>query len=157
MFAADTKVPVHRSQQEIEELVRAAGAKSFYRGDDQGKAIIGFQIRDRRILFELPLPTAKEFETVVRRGRTIRVPPGQVAQLLEQATRARWRALSLAIKAKLVGVEAGVESFDEAFLAQIVVPHEGRAVRFAAVALAAIGGAYKDGKLPPLLGPGGGT
>lgn len=154
-YAADTSVQVERSQREIEQLVRKAGAVSFYRGQSEGKAVIGFELQDRRILFELPMPKADEFATFVRRGRTVKSAPHQVEQLLDQAERAKWRALALCIKAKLISVESGVESFEEAFLANVVVPHDGRAVRFGAVALQAISSAYKSGQqLPPLLGAG---
>lgn len=136
-YAANTSVPVAQSIGEIEKMVRGAGATSFYRGDDGDRAVIGFQLKDRRIMFELPL------------ARDVR----QTQQSYEQALRSRWRALVLAIKSKLVSVESGVESFEEAFLAHIVVPHEGRATRFAAVALQAISNAYQNGKpMPPLLG-----
>lgn len=137
IYAGNTHVPIQQSAAEIEKMVRTAGATSFYRGDDGDKAVIGFQLKDRRIMFELPLG----------RGRD------QSQTAYEQALRSRWRALVLAIKSKLVSVAAGVESFEEAFLAHIVVPHEGRATRFAAVALQAIARAYESGKpMPPLLG-----
>ena len=45
----------------------------------------------------------------------------------EQALRTRWRALLLCIKAKLESVESGIETFDTAFMAQIVLP-DGRTV-----------------------------
>lgn len=70
--------------------------------------------------------------------------------------RAAARELALAIKAKLVTVESGIETLEEAFLAHIVVPSDGRSRRFADVAIAAIARAYSspDG-LPPLLPSGG--
>lgn len=152
-YASGTEVQVERSQREIELLVTKAGASAYYRGTEAGKAAIGFQLKDRRILFELPLPQPGEFATFKRRGVVYRTPPHLTQQLVEQACRARWRALCLAIKAKLVSVESGVESFEEAFLAQLVVPgDDGRAARFGAIALKAIAGAYKSGKpMPPLL------
>lgn len=154
-YARETSVPVQRSQQEVENLVRKHGAKAFYRGDNDGKAMVGFALKDRRILFELPLPEPKEFATIKRHGRTVKATPAQVEAMVEQASRTRWRALALAIKAKLVSVESGVESFDEAFLAQIVVAQEGKAMRFGALAIDAINGSYKNGRMPPLLGAGG--
>lgn len=154
-YASGTGVSVERSQREIEQLVRAAGASSFYRGQQAGRAVVGFELKDRRILFELPMPGDEEFATFKRRGRVVQTPPHQVEQLRDQAERAKWRALALCIKAKLVSVDSGVESFEEAFMANVVVQHEGKAMRFAAVALKAIGQAYRDGELPPLLPSGG--
>ena len=40
----------------------------------------------------------------------------------EQACRQRWRALSLCIKAKLEACESGITTFEEEFLAQLVLP-----------------------------------
>jgi hypothetical protein len=71
----------------------------------------------------------------------------------EKACRSAWRALMLAIKAKLVSVESGVEQFEEAFLAHIVVPGS-RGQRFGAMAMRALEEGYSTGKLPPLLGSG---
>jgi hypothetical protein len=39
----------------------------------------------------------------------------------EQATRQRWRALALAIKAKLEAVQCGITTLEEEFLAHIVI------------------------------------
>ncbi|WP_210386043.1 hypothetical protein [Phyllobacterium sp. SYP-B3895] len=46
----------------------------------------------------------------------------QQLQAWEQACRSRWRALLLSIKAKLESVEAGIETFEDAFLAHIQMP-----------------------------------
>lgn len=150
-YAAETSVPVERSQREIEVLVTKHGATSFYRGQEVGRAIVGFQLKDRRIQFEVALPRPDEYEYTVRNGRKAKRTPEQVRVAVDQAERARWRALALTIKAKLVSIETGVESFEEAFLAQIIVPGEGRAMRFAQLALPAIAKAYDTGALPPLL------
>lgn len=71
---------------------------------------------------------------------------------LEQEERTKWRALLLTIKAKLVSVENGVESFEEAFLAHLVLPG-GETV--GQKALPHIREAVETGKMQPLaLGPG---
>lgn len=147
-YATDTAVPVERSQREIEQLVGKHGARSFYRGQDQGRAVVGFELADRRIQFEIPLPTPEDIPK--KRGRHV---PG-VEQKLAQLERSRWRALAMVIKAKLISVETGVETMEEAFLAQVVVPHEGRAARFYDVARGHLAETYRTGKMPPLL-PGG--
>lgn len=147
-YAADTRVPIEKSQREIEMMLQRAGAKKFGRGNEEGRAVIWCELADRRLMFELKMPTPEELATEQQKRRGKLASPEAVAQ----AERARWRALALAIKAKFVAVESGVETFEEAFLAQIVVPHDGRAVRFARVAVKAIAEAYgPGGKLPPLL------
>lgn len=144
-YAQDTSVPVERSQREIEDLLSKHGAKKFGRGFEEGRAVVWCELADRRIMFELELPTAAS--VAKQRKRPGRISQEQVAQ----AQRARWRALALTIKAKFVAVESGVETFEEAFLAQIVVPHDGRSVRFGRVAARAIAEAYSGGTMPPLL------
>lgn len=153
-YAADTSVSVAKSRSEIQEMVTRAGAKQFGSMDDDGKATILFSLKDRRVMFELNLPRVEAHAFRLVRGHKKANAPDQQHKAWEQACRSRWRALALAIKAKLVSVEAGIESFEEAFLPHIVVPHDGRAVRFATVATKAIHDAYVGGKLPPMLGSG---
>lgn len=150
-YAVQTSVPVERSQREIEQLVTRYGAKRFFRGFEDGRAVVGFEMGGRRVQFDLPLPRAEEFATYERRGRQVKSTPAQVEAMLLQAERAKWRALCLTVKAKLVSVEAGVETLEEAFLAQILVPSDGRSVRFGELAIKAITEAYRGGTMPPLL------
>ncbi len=150
-YASGTTVQIDRSQRDIEELVSRSGASKFMRGHDERVATILFEIADRRIMFELQLPKLDDYATKQVGKRVRKLAPHQQEQEHYQACKARWRALFLTIKAKLVSVEAGIETFEEAFLAQVVVPHNGRAERFGKVATAAILQAYGGGDLPPLL------
>lgn len=69
----------------------------------------------------------------------------------EQACRQRWRALNLAVKAKLEAVSSGIASFEEEFLAHIVLPN-GKTV--GNLLVPQLGRAYLENKMPPLLGYG---
>ncbi|MCI0660555.1 MAG: hypothetical protein L0220_05720 [Acidobacteria bacterium] len=69
----------------------------------------------------------------------------------EQATRQKWRALKLAIIAKLEAVESKIATFETEFVANIVMP-DGRTV--GEHAMPAIEQAYLTGKTPRLLLPG---
>jgi hypothetical protein len=134
MYAEDTRVPVERSQAELEQMLRQKGAAKFMRGEDGNREVVACWLHERQVMFELPLPDETKFKTEDRRNRR---------------RRAQWRALLLCVKAKFVSVESGVESFEEAFLAQIVVPTEGgRAARVGRVASAQIAEAYKRGTIP---------
>jgi hypothetical protein len=75
----------------------------------------------------------------------------QVATVMEQACRQRWRALSLVIKAKLEAVEAQISTVETEFLAQIVLPNGSSVGEWAAPQLAL---AYASGQMPALM-PGG--
>ena len=67
----------------------------------------------------------------------------------QQACRQRWRALALVIKAKLEAVETGIATFEQEFLAYIVLPN-GQSVGDTAIPAIEAAAAGKD--LPPLLG-----
>jgi hypothetical protein len=155
-YAADTSVSVAKSRGEIEDMVQRAGGTRFASMYEDTRAVVLFELADRRVMFELPLPPREQFATRILRGKRVPQDPAYQQKDWEQACRSKWRALALTIKAKLVSVTSGVESFEEAFLAHIVVPgNDGRGTkRFADFAVKAIQQAYTGGKLPPLLGSG---
>ena len=121
-YAKGTKVPVTKTESEIRQLLDRYRADSVMLGFEQTGAVIGFKMNDRVIRFNLPLPdrNAKEFKETDS-GRWLRSEAGQRAAW-EGACRQRWRALKLAIQAKLEAVECGITTFEEEFLAHIVTP-----------------------------------
>lgn len=126
-YAAETSVSVERSKAEIEATLMRYGASAFQSGWDSNKALIEFLMSKRRIRFVLPLPKrdAKEFtERKVNQSKWSTVPctPQEQAKRWEQACRQRWRALALVVKAKLEAVQTGITTFDDEFLAHIVLP-----------------------------------
>ncbi len=131
-YAHKSPVPAEKTRGEIEKTLARYGATGFAYGTETGRAIIGFQTRDRRIKFVLPLV----------------VPSHLSKDQCAQFVRSRWRALLLSIKAKLEAVESGIESFDEAFMSHIVMPN---GQTMAEHALPYIKDAYSTGKMPPLL------
>ena len=127
-FAARTKVPQGQTRTEIETLLaqRKATAIGVFTSLDQ--AAIVFEMQARRIMFRLPLPP----------------------NISDQARRQRWRALLLSIKAKLAAVDDGIETFEQAFLAHIVMP-DGLTV--GEHTHERIASAYQSGTMQPLLPP----
>jgi hypothetical protein len=130
-YAVDTKVPVNQTRNEIETELTRFGASSFAYAIQATKASVLFEYGGRRVRFDLPLPTA-ESET-------------KTAKL----HRAKWRALLLSIKAKLVSVDTEIETFEEAFLAHVILADGSRV---ADVVRPAIESQYKTGRMTPLLG-----
>jgi hypothetical protein len=128
-YAATTDVPADRSRSEIEKTLARYGADQFAYGTTPEAAIVAFRMKDRRVKFVLPLP-------------------GQKHRNPEQETRTRWRCLLLCIKAKLESVESEIETFEDAFLAHIVLP-SGQTV--AETVRDNIRIAYESGTVPPLL------
>jgi hypothetical protein len=153
-YADNTSVSVAKSRGEIEDMVQRAGGTRFASMYEAARAVVLFELADRRVMFELPLPPREKYSTRLLRGRRVPQDGDRQQKDWEQACRSKWRALGLTIKAKLVSVESGVETFEEAFLAQIVVPTDAGSRRFGEVATKAIQQAYTGGQLPPLLGSG---
>jgi hypothetical protein len=122
-YAAKTSVPVARTRVEIEELLKKYKASRLGFILENDHASIGFTIEGWSVRFKLPIPTEVEAKKEAKRGRYNWQPPPQenIQRWLDQASRERWRALLLTIKAKLVSVENRVETFEEAFMAHLVM------------------------------------
>lgn len=127
-YAESTTVSVERSVAEIQRTLQRYGAAQFGYGQDtdRGLASIQFRAHERQVRFVLHLPgrTEKRFTHTRRNQSSALTPrsPEAAHKAWEQACRQRWRALSLAIKAKLEAVEAGISVFEDEFLAHIVLP-----------------------------------
>lgn len=146
-FAADTAVSVDKSRSEIERTLARYGATAFAYMSTADKAVIMFEAGDRRVRFDLPLPNrwdSRFSETPTGRVRT------ETASLAEweQACRQRWRALNLAIKAKLEAVESGIATFENEFLAYVVLPNNCTIGDWATPQIAK---AYAGGAMPALM------
>jgi hypothetical protein len=128
-YAEYTKVPVDQTRLEIERTLTKYGADRFAYFTETGHAIIVFEANQRRIKFDLPLPD-------------------KVADKTGSHTRQKWRALLLCIKAKLEAVDSKIESFEEAFLAHVVMP-DGKTV--AEHTAERIEQSYSSGTMMPLL------
>ena len=123
-YAADTAVSSDKSQQEIQRTLRRYGADQFVYGWTDTRALIGFSLSGRQVRMYLPMPSRKEFtSTPTGKPRSV----SSIDNAYEQAIRQRWRALALVVKAKLEAVESAITTFDEEFLAHIVMPN-GRTV-----------------------------
>lgn len=122
-YAAGTQVSVEKSRAEIERTLERYGANqfSYARDDDLGKVCIQFSAKHRLIRFVLTLP--KRDEKRFRWNRRGQMRSDDLAyREWEQACRELWRALAIAIKAKLECVESGISEFEDEFLAHIVLP-----------------------------------
>lgn len=124
-YAVNTTVPVEKSKTEIEHTLERYGASEFVYGVKPDRAMVGFVLKGRSIRFTLPLLTKdneKFRKTAAGRERHVRA--GTLAyQDWERDCRQRWRALGLAIKAKLEAVESGIASIEDEFLGYMVLPN----------------------------------
>lgn len=147
-YAKDTTVPVEKSKAEIETILMRYGATGFMSEWLDMRAFIQFVVKGRHIKFSLPLPdpNAPEFKATPVRKRVR--SPEQWHEAWEQACRQRWRALALSIKAKLEAVSVGITTFEEEFLAHIVLPDGQTVGRWIAPQIES---SYKTGDMPPML------
>lgn len=126
-YAAKTKVSVIDTIDEIRSIVGRYGGSQFTYGLGEDQAVIAFSKADRQVRFYVALGNADA-----------------------QRRKSLLRALLLVIKAKLEAAEAGIMTFEEAFLAQITLP-DGRSVGNMVRDELAL--AYGGGKEPPRLLP----
>lgn len=147
-YAKDTEVPSDRSRAEIERTLERYGAGAFMYGWQGVQAVIGFEINSRRYRIMIPLPdkAAREFQFTPERGT--RRAPDAARSAWEQATRQRWRAAALWIKAVLEAAESGIVTLEEALQPFVVLPN-GRTV--GEWMEPQIEQAYMSGRMPPML------
>lgn len=127
-YASKTQVPVTRSRAEIERTLTRYGADAFGYGWDGERQVVSFRAQGRYIRFAMATSDTPQEE------------------------RQRWRALLLVVKAKLEAVESGITTFEEEFLAHIVLPDNRTVGEWLEPQLEA---AYNAGGMPRLLMPGG--
>jgi hypothetical protein len=120
-YAENTTVPPERSRAEIEQVLRKYGAEAFSYGYDGERAAIAFRAHGRMLRFEVVVPPLSEFRLRPGSGYRTRTATEQ-RNARDKSERQRWRALLLVIKAKLEAVATGITSFEEEFLAHILLP-----------------------------------
>jgi hypothetical protein len=148
-YAQNTSVSIDKTEGEIKRLLMKAGASQIASASDitEGKAIIIFTLNGKRIRFTMTLPRSDEKRFwQMKYGK--RRPNDAAYKLWEQACRSKWRALLLCIKAKIESYQSGIETFENAFLAHIVI---GNNETVSERILPAVNEFYLTGNLKPLL------
>jgi hypothetical protein len=103
-YAANTKVSVTRSREQVIDFLRKHGAVEFAFGIRSGTSILTFALDDREIRITIDMPER------------------------EQECMSRWRAILLIVKAKLEAISSGISTIEREFLADVVVAADGRTV-----------------------------
>ena len=130
-FAEGTSVDVSKSRLEVESLLSRHDADQILVGTDQkkGTGFVAFTLEKRQVrLFVPPRETGK-------RNR-------------DQIERERWRALVLLLKGKLEIIASGMATFEQEFLAYIVLPNGKTVGEELTPRLAS---AYENNEMPKLL------
>ncbi|MFP5386665.1 MAG: hypothetical protein ACLGHN_11330 [Bacteriovoracia bacterium] len=110
MFASQTSVPVEKSIEEIRVFLTKIGTEGFSFAAYDGDAYLAFSFQGKavKMCFKIPVHPGKE---------------ATIAQMkkYEQARRSKWRQILLCIKAKFECVLCELETFEQAFLAHIIL------------------------------------
>lgn len=147
-YASKTGVSVSRSKQELDRILQRYGAQRRAVFEEPGQAAVMFEREGRRVQIVVYLPHPDNAEFRRKRSGHGR-EAGEVDEAKhEQACRVRWRALALVLKAKLEAVESGITTFEQEFLAHLVLPNGGTVGKWLGPQLE---GVYKNGRMPPLL------
>lgn len=140
-FAENTTVPVDKTRGEIERLITLKHkCKSYQSGIDyvNRTGVVQFQAHDRFVRFTISLPDPND-------TRRFGVYAARRIKLAQQAERTIWRALLLVVKAKLEAVESKISTFEEEFLAHIVMPND---QTVGTLMLPIVARAYETGAMP---------
>jgi hypothetical protein len=150
-YAAKTTVSPERSRAELEQILNRYGASAFAYGYDDDHAVVTFRVHGRIVRFFVTVPALSEFRYTTgaqwnsgARSRT----SAQQKTAREQSERQRWRALTLVVKAKLEAIESGITSFEEEFLAHMLLPDGTTVGEFLGPQLEEV---YATGEMPPML------
>jgi hypothetical protein len=146
-YATTTQVPVERSRAEIERLLGAHHCTKFASGIDheRHRAEVQFTAHNRIIKFEIALPNPGDPKYTRMKNSFVQRTRAGVEKLVEQETRTRWRALLLVIKAKLEAIESGIATFEDEFLAHVLLPNQETVAEYIAPMIAQI---YETGRMP---------
>jgi hypothetical protein len=138
LFAVGTTVEIPKTRSEIEALLTKHGATSFASGWEGTRARILFEAHGRRVRFSLDLLDGETSKEIAENRR-------------------RWRCLLLVLKAKLEAVANNLVTFEEEFLAHIMLP-DGSGETIGDWVSPQLAAAYERGvNMPPLLGAGEGV
>lgn len=144
-YAAKTTVSPERSRAELESVLKRYGATAFAYGYEARRAVVTFKAAERIVRFEIEVPQLADF----------RVGPGyrsrtatQQNNARDQAERQIWRALVLVVKAKLEAVESGIVSFEQEFMAHLLLPDGTTVAEWMEPQLVEV---YATGRMPALL------
>jgi len=146
-YATTTQVPVERSRAEIEQLLARHHCTKFATGIDHDAhhATVQFFAHNRHVKFEITLPDPRDPKYKQIKNRYLQRTQSGVDKLIAQDTRTRWRALLLVIKAKLEAIESGIATFEDEFLAHVLLPNQETVAEYIGPMVAQM---YETGRMP---------
>lgn len=122
-YAAGTTISPDATMSSIRDLLRRYECRKISTIEDDTYFGIAFEHENRRIRFVVPMPDKNDEKAHRWHGNQNRMyDDGFDPAKYEQLVRERWRSCYLSIKGKLESVESGIESFDSAFMGQLILP-----------------------------------
>lgn len=146
-YAENTTVSTSRSREEIERTLQRFGATGFMYGWNPQKQSLAFEIENRRIRYDVPMPPPNDRMFTHTATGYVRAKDAAKAEY-DKETRRRWRAVALIVKAKLEAISSGISSLDDEFLPRYVLPS---GATFGEEIKPQIDRALDAGALPPML------
>ena len=131
---ATTSVPVEKSQTEIRKLLQRFEVRRLAFGEERDESevrwvAVTFEARALAVRMRVPLKQVNEHDV---RAKTLRSRTKGVVEvrndMYAQEERRIWRVLAWNLKARLVAVEEGLETFEEAFLPHLIDPRTNRTI-----------------------------
>lgn len=147
-FATHTVVDPEETLMEIRRTLKRYDATNMTTVEGEKFIYIMFEMQHRRVKFVVPMPNKDSEEFIGGSGSKYYSKGDFVPEKYEQGIRSRWRALLLVIKAKLESYDVGIEDFQDAFMAQILLPDGQTMSEWAKPQIAK---AYETDGMPPLL------
>jgi len=139
---------MENSRAELERLLSRHRCTKFASGVDHEAhtATVQFHLNNRIVKFAIALPDPKDPKyKLIKRSYLERTQAG-IDKVVEQETRTRWRSLLLVVKAKLEAIESGIASFEDEFLAHVLLPNQETVAQYIGPMVDQI---YKTGRMPP--------
>ena len=147
MYAEGTSVSVDRSKSELRKVIYKNEGSNYQFAESEDRAMVMFMKNNRIIRFDLHFPSPDDRQFILTPTGRDRTRETAFIEW-EGECRRRWRALILCLKAKFETVDSGISSFEEEFMAHIVLPNNKTVAK---VMLPQIDAAYNSGKMPKLL------
>lgn len=147
-YAEGTTVKIEQSIAEISAIVRKNGGGQFAQMLSDEKAAIAFTMQDRQVRFVVSFGSSADPAFATKGRWSEATTPAERKMKFEARQRQRMRALLLVIKAKLESVESEVETFEQAFLANVVMPN---GATLHELVRERVSDAYLTGAMPLLL------
>lgn len=108
-----------KSQTEIKNTLRKYGADRFGIMEERDRGHVMFEYNGLLVQMTVKFPDREEFSKTDTGKKRIE---SAIDSAFEQSIKQRWRALLLAIKAKLEAVESGISTIEQEFLAFVMMP-----------------------------------